>query len=104
MVANHVRPRSRNERDQLLDQLVRREHHVRGAVAPGLLESEGQAPVRQLAQAIVGDRWPREVLHQVLESLAVIGAGGGVGVDVEAGDFRAALAGNGGAGIVAARA
>jgi len=46
----------------------RREHDVRGAVPPGLLEREGQAAIRQLAQAVVRDGRPGEVLDQALEA------------------------------------
>jgi hypothetical protein len=33
--------RAEDQWDQVLDQLVRREHDVRGSVTPGLLETQG---------------------------------------------------------------
>jgi len=48
----------------------RLEEHVRGAVPPALLERKGQAAVRQLAQAVVRDGRPGQVLDQALEAVA----------------------------------
>ena len=56
MIADHVGARARDQGDELLDHLVRREHDVGGAIPPGLLELESQTTVGQLAQAVAGDR------------------------------------------------
>lgn len=71
---------------------------MRAAVPPGLLERESQAAVRQLAQAVVRDRRPSEVLDEALEAVTVVRTHPHVGVDVESGDVGAAPAGDGGLG------
>jgi hypothetical protein len=42
MEPNQVRTRAGDERDQLLDQLVGREDHVRSSISPNLLEVQRQ--------------------------------------------------------------
>ena len=45
--SDEVAARAWNQRDELLDQLVRREHNIRGAISPDLLEAQGKPAVGQ---------------------------------------------------------
>jgi hypothetical protein len=47
VVSDKMAARAGNQRDQLLYQLVRREHDVRGAIPPNLLEAQGKPTVGQ---------------------------------------------------------
>jgi hypothetical protein len=46
VVSDEMAARARNRRDQLLDQLVRRVHDVRGAISPSLLKAQGKPTIR----------------------------------------------------------
>jgi hemerythrin-like domain-containing protein len=47
MVSDEMAAREGNQRDQLLYQLVRREHDMGRAISPNLLETKGETGVRQ---------------------------------------------------------
>ena len=70
-VAREVGARARNERDEALDEFVRREHERGRAVAPGALELELEAAVVEAGESIGGDRRAREIARHALEARAI---------------------------------
>jgi hypothetical protein len=84
-------PRARHDRDEPLDDLVRREHERRRAISPGSLEPQLQAAVVELGQPVGGDRRTREVASHALEPLAIVGPDARGGLEVESLDLRAQL-------------
>jgi hypothetical protein len=93
--------RAGNQRDELLDQLVRRENDMGRAISPGLLEAQGEPAVGQFLQPVVRDGWSGKVSAQVFEAVAVVGTHANVGVHIETGDLRASLARDRGLGVLA---
>ena len=101
MVSDEMAARAGNQRDQLLDQFVRREHDMRGPISPGLLEAQGKPTVGQFLQTIVRDRRPCQVATKVFEAIAIVGAHAHIRVHIETGDLCASLAYDRGLGILA---
>lgn len=56
MVSDQMPARAGEQRDQLLDQLMRCEHDVGRAITPGLLEAQGKPTVGQFLHTVVGNR------------------------------------------------
>jgi len=67
VISHEVAARARNQRDQLLYQFVRREHDLRSAISPGLLEAKGKSAVGQFLQTVVRDRRPCQVSAEMFE-------------------------------------
>jgi hypothetical protein len=84
-----VGARAGHERDETLDELVRREHKRGRAVAPGALELELQAAVVKAGEMIRGDRRSREIARHPLETRAIGGGNAGGRLEVEAADLGA---------------
>jgi len=84
--------RRRHECRQLLDELSRREHGVRRAVAPAVLEPVEEASIAQPRESLGRDRRVRAVATQAFEAAAVARGDRDVGVDADATHARAALA------------
>jgi hypothetical protein len=73
-----------NEGCQLLQEFDRLEEEVRGAIAPGRLELDEDAPVGAETQAVLGERGAEEITTELLEASAIVGGHPDVGVEVEA--------------------
>jgi hypothetical protein len=101
VVSDEVAARAGNQREQLLYQLVRREHDMGRAIAPGLPETQGKPAVGQFLQMVVRDGWSGKIAAQVLEAVAVIRAYANVRVNIETGDLRASFTYDRGLGILA---
>jgi hypothetical protein len=82
----------RDERCELLEELLRREDDVGRAVAPAVLEAIEERSVRESGEPLGGDRRAGHIAAQALEPLSVSGRDGHVGVQAHAADARAALA------------
>ena len=95
-VAREVRARARHERDEALDELVRREHEGGRAVSPGALELELQAAVFEAGESIRGDRRAREIARHALEAGAIGGGDARGRLQVEAADLGAQATEHGG--------
>ncbi len=88
-VAAEVGPWTRNERDQALDQFVRREYERGRAIAPGTLELELQAAVVEPGEPIAGYWRAGQIPPHALEPFAIIGSDTRGGLEVEPFDFGA---------------
>ncbi len=62
MVTDLVRARRRDEGDQFLQQFLRLEDHMRGAVAPASLQAVEQAPISQPRESLRGPPYGRFLL------------------------------------------
>lgn len=67
--ADEVAARTGNQRDELLYQLLRREHDMGGAIAPGLLEAQGKPAVGQFMQPTVRDGCSGKIATHVFEAV-----------------------------------
>ena len=84
VVEDEVAAGTGDESDEALDELERGEAHVAGAVGPGAADLQQDVAAREALEGVVGDGWPQEVAGDVLEAVALLGADGDAGVDVEA--------------------
>jgi hypothetical protein len=73
-------------------EVLRREDHVRRAVAPAVLQAVEERSFRESGEPLGGDRRAGHVSTQALEPPAVPGRDGHVGVQAHAAGARAALA------------
>ena len=74
VIRHQVPPRSRHQSQQPLNQHLRRKHHVRRAIPPGLLQRIRNPPIRQSRQPTLRNRWPPGIPTQMLEPLAITGS------------------------------
>ena len=89
MEADGVLARTRDERQQALDELERGRHDGLGSVGKWTLEPESKTAIWQARQPI-GRHWrPGQIAREVLESVAVVGGNPHVGVEAEPLDRRA---------------
>ena len=88
-VAGQVGPWTGHERDQALDQFMRREKERGRAVAPGTLELEFESAVVEAGEPVDGYRWARQIARHALEPLAIIRGHSGSGLEVEPFDLGA---------------
>ena len=89
MVANQVDARRRYQCSQLLHKFHRRENHVSRSVPPAVLQSIQQPSVRQLLEALGGDRRTRHVAAQALQTTTIVRRHAYIRMQVDAGDARA---------------
>jgi hypothetical protein len=84
VVPHLVGARRGDQGDEAVDQLASLHQDVRRAVAPGGLEAQGQPAIGLLLEAIVRERRPRGVAAEPLETSAIAGGHGDLGVKVHA--------------------
>jgi hypothetical protein len=101
MVSDKVAARAGNQWDELLDQLMRREHDACGAIPPNLLEAQSKPTVWQFLKTVVGNRRSGQVATQVFQAVAIVGAHAHIRVNIETGDLRTSLAYDCSLGILA---
>ncbi len=89
MKADEVHSGRRHERGQLGQELSGRHVDVGGAIPPNRLETVGQLTVRQLLEALGGDRRSRRVPDQLLELVPPASRDGGRGMEGKSAALRA---------------
>jgi hypothetical protein len=90
-VARQMCPRSWHDRDQTLDDLVRREQKRSRSISPGPLEPQLKAPIVELGQPVRGHWRPCEVASHSLKPFAIVRRNAGGSLDVVALNLRAQL-------------
>jgi hypothetical protein len=88
-VARAVGPRRRHDRDQTVQQFVRRVHERGGAVPPWAPKPQLKASIVQPPEAVGGDRAAGEIARHSLQPLAITGMDARRGLDIEPLDLRA---------------
>ncbi len=90
--AGQVEAGRRDQRRELLEEFLRREDDVSGAVAPAVLQAVEERSVGESGEPLGGDGRAGRVAAQPLESPPIARRNGHVGVQVHAAGARAALA------------